>query len=126
MRTLYLDGLPEGVKFKKIIRVGGKDQIDSLYEDNFFRLRAPELTLDCRGLPTNSFNQLLKFIEEYSAPIVMLANDPVPSPILSRFSNVIKLYKPKSGSLLALRLSSLSPVLKDKVSLVLGLSLEDG
>lgn len=114
-RVLYLDGIPSGEKLVNVVIVQDKEGIDSLYSGYFCLLEPPHLTLDCRQLHEHSFNTLLKFFEEYKGSLVLIARDPVPVPVLSRFTVVKKIFKPKEGILMEIRLRNLPHSIRAKV-----------
>lgn len=51
------------------------------------------LSLNLQKCSTGVFGGLLKFIEDYNGSIEVLANDPVPSTIISRFSRICVFQK---------------------------------
>lgn len=115
MRMLFLDGIPEGQRLPNVVRIASKEDISRLYAEHFVKLHPSPITLDCRSVRRNLFNHLLKFVEEYKAPLTMVADDPVPSPILSRFTRVKKVFTPRGGNLLGLRLFRVPHSMRDKV-----------
>lgn len=103
----------------------GRDDIDYLYGSFYCLIDAPNLGLDCRNLSDLSFNLLLKFLEEYRGGVTMLANDPVPAPILSRFSNIQKFFTPRESSIMELRLHSVPNSIREKVGALCGVRLKE-
>jgi len=84
-RLLLLDGT-QGKQLENVQVIHDIKDIRRLYE-LYYYLEAPvNLTLDTRGVSSNHLNYLLKFLEEYEGGIALVANDPPPPPILSRFA----------------------------------------
>jgi hypothetical protein len=114
-RVLYLDSLPEKRFSGKFFSIVNQDDIDRLY-GGFFSLKEPPfLCLDCRNLSLRGYSRLLKFVEEYRGDLIMIATDPVPPPILSRFTEVVKKFVPQKSSFLELKLRNLPEGLKRRM-----------
>lgn len=121
MRHLYLDLVPEE-RYPRIVTVMGREDIDRVYAEFFLLENPPDLYLDCRSLRVNYFNFLLKFVEEYKGRLQLAAVDPVPPPLISRFTHVTKGFESTPGSLLELKFRDLPESIKPKVFGLFGLS----
>lgn len=122
-RILYLDGIPQGT-FKNVRLIGEREHVEELYAEIYRLEKGPEVTLDCRSLSTRHYGLLLKFLEEYKGKVVMFARDPVPAPILSRFTETKKIFTPTPGKLISLRFKHLPMSIKGKVATLFGLSVD--
>lgn len=88
-RELVLDNVLE--RFPDVIVLEDTEQIQNLFLDYFHLENLPELVLNIKKLPTVHLSSLLKFVEEYEGDIILIAkDDPIPTPILSRFSIIKK------------------------------------
>lgn len=124
-RVLYIDGIPEGIRLPSLRTVSTREDVAELYEDVFRRQDPPDLVLDCRSLRTVTFNAMLKFLEEYRAAVTLIAMDPVPPPVVSRFAVVEKKFTPIGGSLTEIRLRQLPFSIKAKVYQLFGVAFEE-
>lgn len=80
--------------------------------------------IDCRQVKDHQL--LLKFIEDYRGDIEMIVLEPVPSTILSRFSDIRKVYNPPaSGSIWGKFLDRVPAHLKEKVGSVIGIKYDN-
>lgn len=125
-RVLYLDGVPKGEEFRAPRFLENRDQVNDLYEEVYSRQDPPDLCLDCRALRPSIFTMLLKFFEEYRGGLRVLATDPVPVAVLSRFVVVKKEVMVTEGSLVEVRLRGLSPQMKEKIGGLFGLHSREG
>lgn len=125
-RVLFLDGVPKGEEFRAPRFVQNREQIEALYEEVYSRQDPPDLCLDCRELRPVVFSMLLKFFEEYRGGLKVLALDPVPSPVLSRFVTVKKEVMVRDGSLVEVRLRGLSSLMREKIGGLFGLTAREG
>lgn len=119
-RELFLDCIPEK-RFPHVMSLSIKEDVDRLYSDYYVLMDPPDLYLDCRSLRPAMFNTLLKFVEEYKGKIQLAALDPVPPPIISRFTMIKKGFEPKGGSLLALKFRNVPRSIKGKVFALFGI-----
>lgn len=118
-RILYLEGIPDGKVFKNVRLLNSKESVFSLYETEFNKIAPPEITLDCRELKRSQYSTLLKFIEEYKGSINLIAKEPIPVPILSRFSDYRKYFVPKQGYLIESKIKRVPQSIKQKVMQIL-------
>lgn len=123
-RVLYLDGLPPGKKINYRY-LGNREAINEIYSELFLLQHPPPITLDCRFLQPRMLTMILKFVEEYKADIFLLAFDPVPEPILSRFSEVIKTPMKRGKDFVEVKLKNVPPSMKERVNVLFGLSSEE-
>ena len=121
-RVLHIDGVPAGLPIGEAITITKTWEINTLFERYFFLAEHPNLLLDCRFLFPSMYNQLLKFLEEYKGGITLLAVDPVPEPVLSRFIEIHKQFSPPMDSFISVRLRATSPALKPKLETLFGVS----
>lgn len=119
-RELFLDCIPEK-RISHVVSVANREDTDRLYSEFYMLEHPPGLYLDCRSLPAHQFNNLLKFLEEYKGQIQLAAIDPVPPPVISRFTRVKKGFEPRGGSLLGLRFRNLPNSIKGKVFSLFGI-----
>ena len=88
-RVLYLDGFGDN-RLENLQLLSSKEDVLNLY-DRYFKLEDPiDLCLDARSLTVRGLSSLLKFIEEYQGSITLVASEPVPAPVLSRFIEIQK------------------------------------
>lgn len=123
-RILYLDGIPQK-GLVNIHSISSREDVERLYSETFRLQNSPEVTLDCRTLPQGSFSLLLKFVEEYPGSVIMVANDPVSSPILSRFVERKKIFTPTPGQLVGLRFRKVPNSIRAKVGTLFGIVVRD-
>lgn len=121
MRRIYIDRPVENTPLKGVFSLSSKEEIQNLYGEKLSRMDAPPLVMDCRELNEREFTMLLKFIEEYRGDITIIARDPVPQPILSRFTEIFKNPEVVGGSLLNKRLSRTPFSLRDRVEKMFGI-----
>jgi len=122
MRILYIDGFPSGKK-KGYRYIGNKDDVSELYSELFYLKDPPELVLDCRFLQPRMMTTLLKFIEEYKGPLKMMVTDPVPEPILSRFTQVEKYPAKRGKDFLEVRLEKIPMSMRERINVLFGLEM---
>lgn len=125
-RTLLIDGIPQGWSLVNPVIVQDRETIEEIYADYYALSEPPALTLDCRSLRTGMFNMLLKFMEEFKGTLTVIANEPIPEPVMSRFSMVHKSYQPREGLLLEMKLREMSPIMREKINALFGLKTEEG
>lgn len=121
-RALYIDCVPE--KSENIVTVESANDARGVIERFSELLVPPALVLDCRTLPRRSFNVLLKFIEEYESPITLIARDPVPGTILSRFTEIKKSFDVEAyqfRSVVELHLKFVRGKMKDRLNSLFGI-----
>lgn len=120
MKSLYIDGI-FGVDLRKCVRITNAAEIAGLYE-TYLGAEGVDLWLDCRFLDKKYFTRLLKFFEEFAGSLFVLVTDPVPETVVSRFTDVKKMFKGDvGGSIAGVRLRSLPQYMKDKLSILFDL-----
>ena len=123
-RTLYL-GIPRGVDANTFTALSDKATLIAYCE----RWSGSDVALrmDCRGVADSSLYQyILRFIEGYEGSIELIAREPVPETILSRFTVVRKVFTPpESGSIWLKVLGEIPAHLRDKVGTLYGFEYAD-
>ena len=123
-RTLYL-GIPRGIDANAFTVLSDKATLVAYCE----RWSGSDVSLrmDCRGMADPSLYQyILRFIEGYEGSIELIAREPVPETILSRFTVVKKVFTPpESGSIWLKVLGEIPTHLRDKVSTLYGFEYAD-
>ena len=116
-RILHIDRAPSdwpGLSGGAVMVVRSAD-VAQLYERYFVRSFPPPLFLDCRQANTWQYGQLLKFFEEFKGSLTVLAMDPVPPAVISRFVQVKKVVKEPEGDWGMFRLRNTPPSIRNKV-----------
>jgi len=120
VKTLVIDSAFEGSKFSNVIGISRVGDLEALWEQAH-RQDGAIITLDARDATVRVFNALLKFIEEWEGDLVMIVKDPVPLTIQSRFTRIIKKFKPnKQDKFIFLRMRNLKPALMEKLKILYG------
>jgi len=85
-RTLYIDSpVPPKEGYSQYLietTEEAREFIANIHGTSF------EIYLDIQGCSSKVFGILLNFFEEYNGPIEVVANDPVPLTVLSRFRTI--------------------------------------
>lgn len=113
MRTLHLDEAPQGLTGRLII-LSTKEDIDELYQTVFLLKEPPAISLDLRTLNSRFIGSLLKFVEEYRGSLSVLARDPVPAPLQSRFTVIKKRFEPSPSEFMEVKLRNLPSGLRTR------------
>ena len=124
MRTLYL-GIPRGVDANTFTVLSDKATLVA-YCDRWSGSDIA-LRMDCRGIADPSLYQyILRFIEGYEGSIELIAREPVPETILSRFTEVKKAFTPpEKGSIWLKVLGEIPPYMRDKIGSLYGFEYAD-
>jgi hypothetical protein len=122
-RILYLDSFGKEA-IPNLQFIPDITAIRALYERYFYLENPEDLALDCRGLSVKALSVLLKFIEEYPASITLVASDPVPKPVLSRFIEIKKYPLIKESDLRFSYISRCSRSLQPKLCELFGIKVK--
>ena len=123
-RIIYIDFIPKGLVENQIIQVLNSKEVSNLYERYFNLTAHPDLVLNSRRCYLFIYNQLLKFLEDYKGGVTLLATDPVPLPVLSRFIEVKKDFTHNKSHFFNVRLRAASPALRPKLEQLFGINYE--
>lgn len=124
VRTLYL-GIPRGIDANTFTVLSDKATLVA-YCDRWSGSDTA-LRMDCRGIADPSLYQyILRFIEGYEGSIELIAREPVPETILSRFTVIKKAFTPpEKGSIWLKVLGEIPPYMRDKVGSLYGFEYAD-
>ena len=89
-RRLEIDGRYDSHECDRVEIVSNTEEIRSLCSYYMNLSLSPSVLLDCTRLESYHFNHFLKFFEDYRGDLIVVVNDPIPSTVVSRFSDVVK------------------------------------